>query len=110
MYTVIQNGEQIGTSDTLVYIKCSDNGSYVQCGKNIADGFCVKLDKEFTLEDGSVVSEKVDTVFHLPNHSLKGTEPEAIIQQEDFGESITDVEAEMEEKALAFDIILGVSE
>lgn len=76
-YEVIQNGEVIGTSDTLVHIFFGENGAYQECPADIADGFCVKLSKVFELEDGTQETENVDTVFVLPGHTMRGDELEA---------------------------------
>ena len=76
-YVVIQNGEVIGTSDTIVHIFYGQNEAYQECPADKADGFCVKLPKVFELEDGTQATENVDTVFVLPGHTLRGDEPEA---------------------------------
>ena len=76
-YEVIQNGEVIGTSETIVHIFYGQNEAYQECSVDKADGFCVKLPKEFVLEDGTTETVHVDTVFVLPGHTLKGNEPEA---------------------------------
>ena len=76
-YEVIQNGEVIGTSETIVHIFYGQNEAYQECSVDKADGFCVKLPKEFILEDGTTETVRVDTVFALPGHTLKGNEPEA---------------------------------
>ena len=76
-YEVIQNGEVIGTSDTIVHIFYGQNEAYQECPADKADGFCVKLPKVFELEDGTQETETVDTVFVIPGHTLRGDEPEA---------------------------------
>lgn len=76
-YVVIQNGEVIGASDTIVHIFFGENGAYQECPQGKADGFCVKLPKEFILEDGTTETVRVDTVFVLPGHTLQGNEMEA---------------------------------
>lgn len=76
-YEVIQNGEVIGTSDTIVHIFYGKNEAYQECPADKADGFCVKLPKVFELEDGTQATENVDTVFVLPGHTLQGNEMEA---------------------------------
>lgn len=76
-YEVIQNGEVIGTSDTLVHIFFGENGAYQECPEENADGFCVKLPKAYQMESGDTVTELEDTVFVLPGHTLMGSEPEA---------------------------------
>lgn len=76
-YDVIQNGEVIGTSDTIVHIFYGQNEAYQECPADKADGFCVKLPKVFELEDGTQETETVDTVFVLPGHTLRGDELEA---------------------------------
>lgn len=76
-YEVIQNGEVIGTSETIVHIFYGQNEAYQECSVDKADGFCVKLPKEFVLEDGTTETVRVDTVYALPGHTLKGNELEA---------------------------------
>ena len=76
-YEVIQNGEVIGTSDILIHIFFGENGAYQECPQGKADGFCVKLPKEFDIGDGTTETAHVDTVFALPGHTLKGNELEA---------------------------------
>ena len=72
---MIQNGEVIGTSETIVHIFYGKNEAYQECPADMADGFCVKLPKVFELEAGTTETASVDTVFVLPGHTLRGDEP-----------------------------------
>lgn len=78
-YQVIQNGEIIGTSETIEYIFLGRNGAYQSCDKNKANGFCVKLPKTYTTEDGTEETILADKVFVFPGHMLAGDEPEATV-------------------------------
>lgn len=70
MYKVVSNGELV-YSDTLVYVRLHDNGSYVGCSYDKADGFCVKV--PYINEEGE--SLIVSRVYALPEHTLRSNEP-----------------------------------
>ena len=55
MYKVTVEGAFAGYSDTVVYVKVAENGSYVPCGPAEAGGVCVKLPYEHTDEVGNTV-------------------------------------------------------
>ena len=99
-YDVIQNGEVIGTSDTIVHIFFGKNEAYQECTEDIADGFCVKLPKVFQLEDGTQEIENVDTVFVLPGHTLRGGEPEAEFKEAGKSKDLTKTTAADNRKTL----------
>ena len=61
MYKVTVEGAFAGYSDTVVYVKVAENGSYVPCGPAEAGGVCVKLPYEHTDEDGNTVKTAEDT-------------------------------------------------
>lgn len=75
MYNILQNGAVIGTCDSITHIKTGKNGTYRVCGPNQADGFCVKLPKEFDMGDGTTETVQATTVFCLPDHDMTGNEP-----------------------------------
>ena len=61
-YEVIQNGEVIGTSETIVHIFYGQNEAYQECSVDKADGFCVKLPKEFVLPPAMSLSDMFKTI------------------------------------------------
>ena len=76
MYKVTVEGAFAGYSDTVVYVKVAENGSYVPCGPAEAGGVCVKLPYEHTDEDGNTVKTAEDIVF-----KLLGFEQEATLEE-----------------------------
>jgi len=83
MYEVSSDGNVLGTFNP-VFIRLSDNGSYVPCDESVAEGICVKLPKEVENEvtdeeTGAVTTETrtvyEDTVFRLIDGGLTGEEP-----------------------------------
>lgn len=81
MYKVTVEGAFAGYSDTVVYVKVAENGSYVPCGPAEAGGVCVKLPYEHTDEDGNTVKTAEDIVFKLPGGELLGFEQEATLEE-----------------------------
>lgn len=81
MYKVTVGGVFAGYSDTVVYVKVAENGSYVPCGPAEAGGVCVKLPSEHTDEDGNTVKTAEDIVFKLPGGELLGVEQEATLEE-----------------------------
>lgn len=83
-YRVIRDGVEIGVSPTIVHIYLGGNGAYQECPPQEAQGFCVKLPREFPEvldDDGDVIVEAgetlCDTVFSLPGKNLAGAVGEA---------------------------------
>lgn len=92
MYQVVCDGNVVGNFDELVYIRLSQNGSYVPCDESIADGVCVKLPRqvETEIEDettGEVTTETrivyEDTVFRLKENALTGDEQLCVVTKTD---------------------------
>ena len=103
MYAVKQDGAFAGYADSIVLIKLHSNGCYVPCEEAEADGFCAKM--AVTITDEEEIEHQVlsDTVFHLADHTLKGTEPEG--SYEEIGAAIPLTDAENAAK-----ILLGEAE
>lgn len=80
MYKVISNGEIFGYSDSLVYIRLHKNGCYVPCDRANAEGFCVMPVTVITDENGEEIQTVRNTVFVLPGHTMKGTEPTGTVE------------------------------
>lgn len=85
-YRVMQGGEEIGVSPTIVHIYLGDNGAYQECEQYRADGFCVILPHEIQTMDMETNEETVstqicDTVFSLPGHNLPGAYGEATFEE-----------------------------
>ena len=74
MYKVISDGEDVGYTDTVVYVRLHENGCYIPCDEAEADGFCVKLPYEYTDEEENAVRTLQDTVFAIPGHVMHGEE------------------------------------
>lgn len=72
MYKIMTDETSDRYADSLVFIRVSQNGSYVPCDRKDADGFCAKTAVE-TGEDGFALN---DEVYALPGHTLTGAEPE----------------------------------
>lgn len=81
MYAVKQDGAFAGYADSVVPIRLHDNGCYVPCKETEADGFCAKMAVTIRDEEGIEHQVLSDIVFHLADHTLKGTEPEGSYEQ-----------------------------
>lgn len=92
MYTVKQGGEFAGYADSIVLIRLHDNSCYVSCKETEADGFCAKMAVTITDEEGTEHQVLSDMVFHLADHTLKGTEPEGSYEQMGAALPLTDAE------------------
>ena len=103
MYAVKQDGAFAGYADSIVLIKLHSNGCYVPCKEAEADGFCAKM--AVTIMDEEEIEHQVlsDTVFHLSDHTLKGTEPEGSYEEMGAALPLTDAET-------AAKILLGEEE
>ena len=103
MYAVKQDGTFAGYADSIVLIRLHSNGCYVPCKENQAEGFCAKMAVTLTDEDGKEYQVLSDTVFHLADHILKGTEPEGSYEEMGAALALTDAET-------AAKILLGEEE
>ena len=92
MYAVKKEGVFAGYADSIVLIKLHGNGCYVPCKEEEAEGFCAKMAVTLTDEDGKEYQALSDTVFHLADHTLKGTEPEGSYEEMGAALPLTDVE------------------
>ena len=103
MYKITQNGAFAGYADSIVLIKLHSNGCYVPCEEDQAEGFCAKMAVTITDEEGTEHQVLSDTVFHLADHTLKGTEPEGSYEEMGAALPLTDAET-------AAKILLGEEE
>lgn len=103
MYAVKQDGTFAGYADSIVHIRLHGNGCYVPCKEDQAEGFCAKMVVTLTDEDGKEYQALADTVFHLTDHTLKGTEPEGSYEEMGAALPLTDAET-------AAKILLGEEE
>lgn len=103
MYAVKKDGTFAGYADSIVLIQLHDNGCYVPCKEDQAEGFCAKMAVIITDEEGTEHQVLSDMVFHLAGHTLKGTEPEG--GYEEMGAAIPLTDAETAAK-----ILLGEAE
>ena len=79
MYRIKSNGTT-GYSESIVYIKLADNGCYVPCERDEADGVCVKTPITYETNAGEVRTVS-DTVFKTKDDGLHGTEPNAEVEE-----------------------------
>ena len=98
MYAVKQDGAFAGYADSIVLIRMHGNGCYVPCKEDQAEGFCAKMAVTLTDEDGKEYQTLSDMVFHLTDHTLKGTEPEG--NYEEIGAALPLTDAETAAKIL----------
>ena len=103
MYAVKQDGVFAGYADSIVLVRLHGNGCYVPCKEAEAEGFCAKMAVTLTDEDGKEYQALSDTVFHLADHTLKGTEPEGSYEEMGAALPLTDAET-------AAKILLGEEE
>lgn len=92
MYAVSKEGAFVGYADSVVNIRLHENGSYVPCADDEADGFCAKMAVPMKDESGNEYHGLSDTVFCLAGHELRGTEP--VGSYEEMGAAILLTEAE----------------
>ena len=76
----IKSGDTVGYSESIVHIRLSDNGSYIPCDQNEAEGVCVKTPITYETEDGEIRTVS-DTVFKTKDNGLHGTEPSAEVEE-----------------------------
>ena len=103
MYAVKQDGAFAGYADSIVFIRLHGNGCYVPCKEAEADGFCAKIAVTMMDEEGIERHVLSDMVFHLADHTLKGTEPEGSYEEMGAALPLTDAET-------AAKILLGEEE
>lgn len=76
MYAIKSGGAVVGYSDTAVFIRLHENGCYVPCEAEEAEGFCVKTAIDYTDEEtGEVMTRLEDFVYKLREDGLLGIEP-----------------------------------
>lgn len=80
MYEIKVDNKNVGYSESVVYIRLHNNGCYVPCNPEDAEGFCVKTAKTRTDEKGEEYTFLSDTVYRLKEKGLRGTEPIASIE------------------------------
>ena len=103
MYKITQNGVFAGYADSIIFIRLHNNGCYVPCKEEEAEGFCAKMAVTITDEEGIEHQVLSDTVFHFAGHTLKGTEPEGSYEEMGAAMPLTDAET-------AAKILLGEAE
>ena len=103
MYRITSNSTFAGYADSVVPIRYHPDGFYILCEKSEADGFCAKMAVTITDEEGTEHQVLSDTVFHLADHTLKGTEPEGSYDEMGAALPLTDAET-------AAKILLGEEE
>lgn len=65
MYKITNNGNTVGYSETVVYIKLADNGCYVPCDEEEAESVCVKLPANIEDDEGNFVTQITDVIFDI---------------------------------------------
>lgn len=92
MYKITQTGAFAGYADSIMLIRLHDNGCYVPCEEDQAEGFCAKMAVTITDEEGAERQVLSDMVFHLAGHTLQGTEPEGSYEEMGAALPLTDAE------------------
>ena len=103
MYRITSKSTFAGYADSVVPIRYHPDGFYILCEKSEADGFCAKMAVTITDEEGTEHQVLSDMVFHLADHTLKGTEPEGSYEEMSAALPLTDAET-------AAKILLGEEE
>ena len=103
MYRIISKNTFAGYADSVVPIRYHPDGFYILCEKSEAEGFCAKMAVTVTDEEGTEHQVLSDMVFHLADHTLKGTEPEGSYEEMGAALPLTDAET-------AAKILLGEEE
>ena len=103
MYRITSKSTFAGYADSVVPIRYHPDGFYILCEKSEADGFCAKMAAAITDEEGTEHQVLSDMVFHLADHTLKGTEPEGSYEEMGAALPLTDAET-------AAKILLGEEE
>lgn len=81
MYAVTKSGTFDGYADSVVPIKLHTNGCYIPCREDEAEGFCAKVARELTMEDGESITATVDTVYCFNGKAMHGNEPIGSFEQ-----------------------------
>ena len=81
MYKIIIEDNEIKYSDTIVFIKLAQNGSYIPCNREEAEGFCAKIPIEYIDEEENIIHTINDNVFAFYNGALKGIEQVANFEE-----------------------------
>lgn len=81
MYAVSKEGVFAGYADSVVSIRLHENGSYVPCADDEADGFCAKMARELTTEDDESITGMVDIVYCFNGKVMHGDEPIGSFEQ-----------------------------
>ena len=92
MYAVSKEGVFAGYADIVVSIRLHENGSYVPCADDEADGFCAKMAVPMKDEARNEHHGLSDMVFCLAGHELSGTE--SVGSYEEMGAAVPLTEAE----------------
>ena len=92
MYAVKQDGVFAGYADSIVLIRLHDNGCYVPCKEDQAEGFCAKMAVTIKNKKEKENQALSDTVFRLAGKLMKGTEPEGSYEEMGAALSLTDAE------------------
>ena len=92
MYRITSKSTFAGYADSVVPIRYHPDGFYILCEKSEADGFCAKMAVTITDEEGTEHQVLSDMVFHLADHTLKGTEPEGSYEEMGAALPLTDAE------------------
>ena len=103
MYRITSKSTFAGYADSVVPIRYHPDGFYILCEKSEAEGFCAKMAVTITDEEGTEHQVLSDMVFHLADHTLKGTEPEGSYEEMGAALPLTDAET-------AAKILLGEEE
>ena len=103
MYKITSKNTFSGYADSVVPIRYHPDGFYILCEKSEAEGFCAKMAVTITDEEGTEHQVLSDMVFHLADHTLKGTEPEGSYEEMGAALPLTDAET-------AAKILLGEAE
>ena len=103
MYRITSKSTFAGYADSVVPIRYHPDGFYILCEKSEADGFCAKMAVIIMDEEGIERQVLSDMVFHLADHTLKGTEPEGSYEGMGAALPLTDAET-------AAKILLGEEE
>ena len=98
MHLIKKEGAFAGYADSIVHIRLHENGCYVPCNKEEAQGFCAKLAVPMKDEAGNEYHGLSDTVFCLAGHELSGKEP--VGSYEEMGAAVPLADAEQAAKIL----------
>lgn len=92
MYAVSKEGVFVGYADSVVNILLHEDGSYVPCAEDKADGFCAKMAVPMKDESGNEYHGLSNKVFCLAGHELSGTEPVGSYEEMDAAVPLMDAE------------------